>query len=266
MIMECAEGMVSLAVRSSNYADFHAVRVGRGRGTITGIYTVYQSASYTPQLLVRDTGDVKMYGERCGALPPTPMVTIDSLRRMYPGSGIYTLPAVRISGTVISDLSKGNVSPGNFIVQDASRKGIILYLSNGSYSLGDSLIIDPGGARLQLYNGAMELTGLTASKISKLAAGKMVPPTQLTLAQLQASFAQYESVLVKVVNATVTGGGTYSGNKTLSDGTATISLYTASSATFSGMNVPATPKTFVGIATLYTPNEIKLRDPAIDVY
>jgi hypothetical protein len=73
-------------------------------------------------------------------------------------------------------------------------------------------------------------------------------------------------VLVKIINATITGGGTYNGNKTLSDGTGSVRLYTAQGATFSGNNVPTVPKTFVGIGTLYTPNEIKLRDPAIDVY
>jgi len=266
MIMECAESAAALAVRSSNFSDFHAVPVAKGRGSITGIYTVYQSSSYTPQLLIRDTADVHMNGARCGAVPVAPIITIDSLRRMYPGSGIYTLPAVRFAGTVISDLSRGNVSPGNFILQDGSRKGVILYQSSGAYSLGDSLLIDAGSGKLQLYNGAMELTGLNSSKISKHATGKTVIPAQLTIAQLNAAFAQYESVLVRVANAVITSGGVYSGNKTLSDGTGTISLYTAPAATFSGMSVPATPKTFTGIGTLYTPNELKLRDPAIDVY
>ena len=266
MITDCVGSTASLAVRSSNYAGFHAIPVAKGHGSITGIYTLYQSSTYTPQLVIRDTGDVKMYGARCGVVPVTPIVSIDSMRRMYPGSGIFTLPTIKISGTVISDLSKGNVSAGNFILEDGSRKGIILYLSSGSYSLGDSLMIDATGGKLQLYNGAMELTGVTASKISKAATGKTVVPVQLTIAQLNASFSQYESVLVKIVNASIASGGTFSGNKALSDGTGTISLYTAPGATFSGMGVPTTAKTFVGIGTLFTPNEIKLRDPAIDVY
>jgi hypothetical protein len=207
-----------------------------------------------------------MYGARCGELPLTPHITIDSLRKLYPGSGIYTLPPLRFSGTVISDLTKGNVSAGNFILEDGSRKGIILYISSGAYKMGDSLVIDASGGKLQLYNGAMELTGVGSSKVTKSATGREVAPFQLTIAKLNAAFADYESVLVRVVNAGVSGGGTYSGNKQLNDGTGTISLYTAPGATFSGTSVPATSKTFTGIATLYTPNEIKLRDPAIDVY
>ncbi len=265
-ITDCLGSPASLVVRTSNYADFHALKVGKGRGSITGIYTVYQSSSYTPQLVIRDTGDVKFYADRCGAVTATTPVTIDSLRRMSSGTTTITLPALKISGTVISDLSKGNAATGNFILEDGSKKGIILYMSGASFALGDSLVIDATGAKLQPYQGALELTGVTSSKITKQATGKTVAPIQLTIAQLNASFGQYESVLVKIVNATITGGGTYSGNKTLTDGTGNISLYTASGATFASTPVPTTPKTFVGIATIFTPNEIKLRDPAIDVY
>ncbi|MEO6833152.1 MAG: DUF5689 domain-containing protein [Chitinophagaceae bacterium] len=261
-----------IALRSSNYATFHAIPLPAGKGTITGLYSIYASAfsgAISPQLTMRDTSDVQMNEPRCGGnIEPTPtvMVTIDSLRKMYPGTGIYTIPSVKVTGVVISDLSKGNASTGNFILEDKSQKGIILYISGGSYNLGDSLVFDATGGKLQLYNGAMELTGMTTSKITKAGTGKKVVPIQKTLAELTANFKPYESVLVKVVNATINGGGIYSGNKTLSDGTGTFSLYTAPTAAFAGTNVPTTPKTFVGIGTLFTPNEIKLRDPSIDVY
>ncbi len=266
LLTDCAGSSATLTVRTSNYADFHSIGVASGRGSISGIYTVYQSASYTPQLLIRDTGDVVMRGERCGSLPTVPTISIDSLRRLYPGTGVFTLPALRFGGTVISDLSKGNVPQSNFVLQDGSRKGIILYLNGGAYNIGDSLLLDASGARIQLYNGAMELTGMQASRVTKVGTSRKVSPVQLTIAQLLAGFAQYESVLVKVVNGSIIGGGTYGGNKTLTDGSGTISLYTSSAATFAATPVPAGSRTFVGIATVYTPNEIKIRDPAIDVY
>lgn len=270
-ITDCSGKVIAL--RSSNYATFHAIELPKGKGTITGLYSIYASSfsgSVSPQLTIRDTSDVQMNGPRCGSSGPGPtpgtILTIDSLRKLYPGSGTYTIPSLKIAGVVISDISKGNASAGNFIIEDGSKKGIILYLSGGTYNLGDSLVIDCTNGKLQLYNGAMELTGVTASKITKAATGKTVVPIQKTIAELNANFKPYESVLIKVVNATISGGGTYSGNKTLSDGTGSFSLYTATAAAFAGTNVPTTPKTFVGIGTLYTPNEIKLRDPAIDVY
>lgn len=261
-----------IALRSSNYATFHAIPLPSGKGTITGLYSVYASAfsgAISPQLSIRDTSDVQMTGYRCGggAMPTAgALITIDSLRKMYPGTGKYTIGSVKVTGVVISDLANGNVSAGNFILEDKSQKGIILFLSGGNFSLGDSLVIDASGAKLELYNGAMELTGVNASKITKAATGKAVAPIQKTIAELNANFNLYESVLIKVVNATISGGGSYSGNKTINDGTGTMSLYTAAAASFAGTNVPRSPKTFVGIGTLYTPNEIKLRDPFIDVY
>jgi hypothetical protein len=112
----------------------------------------------------------------------------------------------------------------------------------------------------------MELTGLSASKISKVGSNKSVTPTVLTIAQLNADFSEYESTLVKIINATILGSGSYSGNKTLGDGTGTISLYTSATASFSGDPLPTGTHSVTGIATPYSQgNELKLRNPAIDV-
>jgi hypothetical protein len=52
-----------MAVRTDNYAKFHAQKLPFGRGVISGIYTIYKT---TPQLILRDTTDVHFYGPRCG--------------------------------------------------------------------------------------------------------------------------------------------------------------------------------------------------------
>lgn len=265
-ISDCVESPRKIVVRSSNFSSFRAAPLAKGAGRICGIYTVYQSSTAsTPQLILRDTSDVSMNAQRCGEKPVVALISIDSLRKLYPGSGTTTLPALFCTGTVISDISKGNVSSGNFILQDGSGKGFILYLSSGSFQMGDSLLVDARLAKLQLYNGALEMTGLTASKISKVGSKRTVVPLTRTIAQLNADFEKYESILVRIVNAEVKGGGTYSGNKTLTDGSGTISLFTSSGATFAGLDVPPGKSEFVGIGTRYTYNEIKIRDPAIDV-
>lgn len=266
----------TIAVRSSNYATFHAIELPKGKGTITGLYSIYASSfsgSISPQFTIRDTSDVQMTGARCGGSvgpSPTVMISIDSLRKMYPGTGTFTIPSVKVTGVVISDMSKKNVSSGNFILEDKSMKGIILYIPGSSaYNLGDSLVIDATGEQLLLFNGQMEIKVTTASKITRAGTGKTVVPIQKTLAELDTNFKPYESVLLKVVNATISGGATYGGNRTINDGTGTFSLYTANGAnpaTFANDPIPTGPKTIIGIGTLFTPNEIKLRDPAIDVY
>ncbi len=69
----------SLAIRTSNYSNFHSVPLPAGRGTVKGIFTVYigSGTTKTPQLLLRDTSDVQLHESRCGkTAPPLTGVTI----------------------------------------------------------------------------------------------------------------------------------------------------------------------------------------------
>lgn len=64
----------TMVIRTSNYANFAAMALPSGRGTIAGVYTVYMNASKTlktPQLLIRDTTDVKFNKVRCGGVEGT---------------------------------------------------------------------------------------------------------------------------------------------------------------------------------------------------
>lgn len=59
----------TLDVRTSNFANFFNAKLPTGNGTITGIFSVFVSSfngSVSPQLTLRDTGDVKLTGPRCG--------------------------------------------------------------------------------------------------------------------------------------------------------------------------------------------------------
>lgn len=51
-----------LTLRTSNYANFATLPVPQGNGTVTGIYSLFNS---TKQLTIRDTTDVQFYGPRC---------------------------------------------------------------------------------------------------------------------------------------------------------------------------------------------------------
>lgn len=54
-------------IRTSAYANFAALRVPAGNGSITAIYTLFGS---TKQFIIRDTSDVQFTGSRCGGPPP----------------------------------------------------------------------------------------------------------------------------------------------------------------------------------------------------
>ncbi len=58
-----------IIVRNSGYANFAALQLPQGKGTITGVYTKYNGAV---QFIIRDTTDVDMNGTRCGGVTPPP--------------------------------------------------------------------------------------------------------------------------------------------------------------------------------------------------
>ena len=64
VLNDCSSGKITL--RTSGYANFAALSVPNGNGSITGIYSVYKTTfSTTNQLYIRDTTDVQMNGARC---------------------------------------------------------------------------------------------------------------------------------------------------------------------------------------------------------
>jgi hypothetical protein len=60
--IKSCDGSGPFIVMTSGYADFAAKAPEAGNGSITAIYTVYNS---TKQLIIRDTTDVKFSGPRC---------------------------------------------------------------------------------------------------------------------------------------------------------------------------------------------------------
>ncbi len=248
----------SIVLRTSGYANFAGLNVANGNGAVTAIYTVFGS---TKQLNIRDTSDIKFYADRCNGTATGTLITIDSLRKLYNGTGIK-LGAYQIAGVVISDAANQNISAGNVILQNAD-KGISIYFGGTiTYNIGDSLMVDVSSDSLINYKGSLEIKrNFGEAKPAPVATGVTVNPQQLTIAQINANYNELEYTLVSIANATVTTTGTYSGNKTLDDGTGNIIMYTSSSATFATQTPPAGAHTFTGYVYQYnTTKEFQIRN------
>ena len=266
---------------SSGYADFAAYHPGTGNGTITGIYTVYKSTATSSgykQLLIRDTNDVVLTGTRCaGQAPPPPppgnRISIAALRAMYTGSGSGTgnliTGAYQIGGVVISDGINGkNIGAGNVIIQDGHSGISIFFGGTLTYNVGDSLVLNVQGDSLLNYKGSLEVKVMGGgSAPSPTATGQVITPTTMTIAQLNTALAtplssasNVEYTLVKIVGGTVTTSGTYSGAKTLGDGTATMTLYTRPTAAFSGSTMPTGAHNWTGYANTFNTPELQIRN------
>ena len=74
-IQDC-NSTIKTTVRTSAYASFAGVKIPKGNGTITAIYTIFKSSptgTATKQLIIRNTDDVQFNGDRCdGGTPPPP--------------------------------------------------------------------------------------------------------------------------------------------------------------------------------------------------
>lgn len=249
----------SIILRNSSYADFAGYSVPNGNGSIVAIYSVFGS---TKQLNIRDTSDVQFNSDRCsGGGGGGGLVSIETIRNLYTGSGIK-LGSYSIAGVVTSDAASKNISTGAIVLQD-KNKGISVYFGGTiTYNVGDSIIIDITGDSLISYQGSLEIKmQVGSSKPSPVATGRTVVPQNVTIATLLADFKNYEYTLVKISGATASGGTTYSGSKTLNDGTGSLTLFTSSSATFASNTLPTGAHDWTGYVKYFnTSKEIQIRN------
>lgn len=259
-VRDCNGG--SILVRTSGYATFAGIRlsaVAPGSGNLTAVYTVFGADK---QLYIRDTFDVSsMTGTRCtgGGGGTGNVVTVRSIRQLF-ASGTTTVPAdYTIRGYVISDINNGNTDNRNVVLQDTSAGITLRFTSNQSFQMGDELSFNIGGGTMSEFNGLLQLTNVDAANATVLSSGNFITPRTLTVAQLNSDLEQWESTLIRVNNATITGGSTYSGSRTLGDGTGTITLFTRSQATFAGTAVPGGSVEVTGILSQFNSGQVQMR-------
>jgi Fe-S cluster assembly iron-binding protein IscA len=257
-------GLVSSAfLYNSAYADFAGLQVPQGNGTLFSIYTPYNSDT---ELIIRDPADVKLYGNRCGG-GVSPMLSLANLRQMYQGVNVILAPYL-IKGIVISDAAAANIEKGNIVLQDGSS-GIDLFFGSSTatdrFNMGDSIIVNITGGTLTNNNGLLEVS-LSPSALPSTAAGtgKIITPQQLTISQLVANISTAECTLVRLMNATASPAGSYSGTKIISDASSSdgMILYTSAGAVFSSDRLPTTCQNWVGYATGNTSGtQFRIRNP-----
>lgn len=213
-------GGQTIIVRSSGYANFAGIKVPQGNGTVTAIYTVFNT---TKQLIIRDTTDMQMKNPRCGAGVPAGLnyMTLAQIRALGAGA---TIPAnTGIRGTIVSN--SANEAALNYRIQDGSGSGIQiripLFNPTPPYALNDSIAAEVSGLTVDLFNGDMQITNI--ANTAKLGTG-VVTPRVATIAQVNANANTWASTVVKINNVTITAGSTNSTGKnyTLTDASGNI--------------------------------------------
>ncbi len=222
-LVDCANNKI--IVRNSGYADFANALLPQKNGSITAVYSVFRTDK---QLFIRDTTDVKFAQDRCGSTSGS-QIRIQDLRSQYTGTSV-NLSTGFVKGIVISDIANKNINTQNMVVQDGSQGIVLRFKSAISVPLGSEVKVGLTGGVLGEYQNLLQVDKLENTNVEVLATGQNVTPKNLSISQID--FAKDESTLVRISNATLSGGTKYSDKIKIKDASGEMDLFTFSSATF----------------------------------
>ncbi len=253
-VKNCSGGQVE--AYTSGYAVFANQPTPTGNGRMIAIYSVYNT---TGQLIIRDPSDLTMDTTRCGG-NATFGNGIHGITSGWGGSDVVIPSGKTITGIVTSDKDHVNIDPKNLTMQDSTGGIVLRFTSNNTFALGDKITVDISGLTLTSYNGLIEVLNVPNGSANKIGTGT-VTPRVATVQEVLDNATAWESTLLTITNATITGSGTtYSGSKTLTDITNNMTLYTRSQATFSAASFPTGTVSVTGVLSDYNGPQLMIRD------
>lgn len=248
----------SIILRSSGFADFAATLTPTGKGKLIAVLSVFRTDK---QLLIRDPSDVQLSGPRCGGgSQGGDLISVADLRALYTGVTTTGPANKKVKGVVISDRAAGNIVTRNLVIQDGQAGITVRFAADHSYNLGDEIEISVGGVELSEFNGLVQLNNVPNGNASRLGAGTLPSPREATIGAIQASGQAWESTLVKIVDATLTGTGTYNGTVTVADGSGSIPMFTRATASFSGSPLPTSTAKVTAILSDFNGLQLNIRN------
>ncbi|NRA52192.1 MAG: hypothetical protein HRU12_23940, partial [Phaeodactylibacter sp.] len=146
------------------------------------------------------------------------------------------------------------------VIQDETGGIVVRFSDNHSFSLGEEVQINVGGSELSEFEGLLQINNVDNSDATSMGNGTLPAPREATIQEVLDNAEAWESTLVRVMNISYTEGGTFSGAKTLDDGTAPIATFTRNQATFSGSNVPVGNFTLTAMVSDFNAPQLTLRN------
>jgi DNA/RNA endonuclease YhcR with UshA esterase domain len=224
-------------VRTSGYAEFANDTIPGLNGELTCILGKYRS-DY--QGYIRSVKDVNFYQERCGeSTGDETLITIRSVRDMYASGQTTMNDKVKISGVVISDKNAANLDGKNMVLQDATAGIAIRFNAAHDFELNDQVEIIISNLELSEYNKLLQFNGISLDLVNKTGSG-IIEPKVATVNEILSNNEAWESTLVKIKDAQITGGSVYKDyDVVVKDATGSIDMYTRSLSTFANEALPS---------------------------
>lgn len=247
-------------LRTSKFTDFAKNNIPEGNGTIRAIIGKYNA---TYQIGVAKGSDFNMTAPRCsdgGSGVDGDKINISDLQALF-ANGTTTAPNGYIEGVVISDFAQGNINNRNLVLQDDNAGIIVRFASPHSIPLGQSLKVSTNNVEISEFNGGLQIN-VADNAYEDNGAGTLPAPRVATIAELLANFQAWESTLVKIVGAELSGGSTISAINTITDATGSISTFTFNSAAFADEAAPTGMVDVTGIVSEYNDMQLTFRSRA----
>ncbi len=249
----------TLIVRTSGFADVGRVGVPDGKGCITGVYGVF---GRDRQLFIREAFDLDLGGERCGGggAAGAKTLTLRQVRNLFSGAAVNLPSGQGVQGVVISSAESGTTVNRNLILQDGDAGITVRFAAPHAFKLGDELFLDVSGTELSEFNGALQLNNVPLARARKVASGKTVTPTPVTVAALLADFEKYEGTLLELRRGVLKADqGNWAFNTEFSDGTGTVNIFTYAQASFANDAPTTDTVTIVAYANEFNSPQLVLR-------
>ncbi len=152
----------ALTLRTSGFAEFADQMTPTGKGSVTGIISVYNS---TRQFLIRDLIDIDMTGDRCSAALESSLVSIETiLARRIAGEDVEFNSGEVIKGQIISSDETGNFFKSITIADETGGIAVLVDATNtyNDYPLGSIFYLKLNGLYISDFNALPQL-GYTQS-------------------------------------------------------------------------------------------------------
>ena len=245
----------------SGFANFGGTALPSGTGDVTAVVGEFSNPNYTPQLNIRNLTDVNGFSGSGGGGTNT-IMSIADVRALYMGSNA-TVPANRsIAGIVISDKDAENITGRNLIMQQTGGSGIVVRFdaNNTTIALGDSIVVDISGGTVSEFNGLRQIDNVPNANATIVSNNNSITPRVATVQDILTNYNAWESTLVRINGATITGSATYAFGTTVSDGTGNIDMFTRSQATFSGNAVPSGSVNITAVVSEFNSPQVVIRN------
>lgn len=161
------------------------------------------SATYDRPFTVSETTTVKAVAVKDDMEPSAVATATYTKLEALEGIAALKTEITATGGDVIFTLTNAVVTAvnGSTVCIEDAEAAITLYIRNHGLTVGQ-VINGKVSGNATLYNGLRELTAIDLTEAS-VTDGGTLPVTELTLAELAADFDKYESMRVKITDATV---------------------------------------------------------------